>query len=261
MKVMISGMNGTVAPVLAKTLVAAGSTVVPWDRSRVPTDDREAIGDYIHSAHPAWFFHLATGSPDWAEAVAEICAQKNIRFLFTSSVSVFSASQKGPFTIEQPPQPADDYGKYKLECETRIRTANSKALVVRLGWQIGEAPGSNQMVDYLDRTFRSQGQLVASTNWYQACSFLDDTAVSLMSIMKDLPCGLYHLDGNPGLSFYEIVLGLNRMLGEPWIVTPSDSPVQNNLMQDEHVQVSPITQRFLALLKNDQSVFPEKNFR
>ena len=238
-------MNGTVAPVLASTLVAAGHTVIPWDRALVPTDNRGAITDFIRSENPGWFFHLANGSPAWAEAVAEICVKKNIRFLFTSSVSVFSASQQGPFTIEHQPQPDDDYGKYKLECETRIFAVNSKALVVRLGWQIGKAPGGNQMVDYLDRTFRSQGHLVASTNWYQACSFLEDTAVSLMSVMEAFPAGLYHLDGNPGLNFYEIVSGLNLRLGNPWKVVPADSPVQNNLLLDERVRVIPITRQFL----------------
>jgi dTDP-4-dehydrorhamnose reductase len=248
MKVIITGMNGTIAPVLATTLGAAGYTVVPWDRSRVPTDNREAIGDFIHSEHPAGFFHLATGSPDWAETVVQVCKQEEIKFLFTSSVSVFASSQRGPFTVESLPQPDDDYGRYKLDCERRIQAANPGALVVRLGWQIGKAPGGNQMVDYLDRTFKSQGRLVVSTNWYQACSFMEDTAVSLMSIMKTLPGGLYHLDGNPGLSFYEIVLGLNRMLGEPWTVTPADHPVQNNLLLDKKIQVNPVTRHFPAPL-------------
>lgn len=246
MKAIITGLSGTVAPVLARTLVDAGHTVIPWDRSRVPTDNRQAISDFMNSEHPDWFFHLATGSPDWAEAVARVCARQKVKFLFTSSVSVFASAQRGPFTVDSLPQPDDAYGNYKLECEKRVCATHPEALVVRLGWQIGKTPGANHMVDYLDRTFRMESHIAASTNWYQACSFLEDTTGSLKYIMETLTAGVYHVDGNPGLNFYEIAMGLNRLLGEPWIVTPSGSPVQNNLMQDKHFQVSPITHRFPA---------------
>jgi dTDP-4-dehydrorhamnose reductase len=244
LKAIITGIHGTVAPVLARTLAAAGHKIIPWDRSQVATDNRQAVSDFIDSEHPDWFFHLATGSPDWAESMAQVCARQQVKFLFTSSVSVFSAGQRGPFTVDSLPQPDDDYGKYKLECEKRVRAAHPEALVTRLGWQIGITPGANHMVDYLERTFRTEGQLAASTNWYQACAFLEDTADSLQYLMEKLPAGLYHLDGNPGLNFYQIVLGLNRLLANPWIVTPSDTPVQNNLLLDKHLQVSPITRRF-----------------
>lgn len=182
------------------------------------------------------------GSPAWAELVAHICAEQEIKFLFTSSVSVFSASQCGPFTVDILPEPNDDYGRYKLECEQRVQAVCPRALVVRLGWQIGAAPGGNQMVDYLDRTFRTHRKIDASIHWYQACSFLSDTAQSLTHIMQGLPSGLYHLDANPGLNFYEIALGLNRIQGKPWIVNPSATPIQNNRLIDQRVQVSSISE-------------------
>lgn len=244
MKAIITGVNGTVAPVLAKSLMAAGHRVVPWNRAQVPTDNQKAINEFIVNEHPDWFFHLANGSPDWAESAAQACALNRIKFLFTSSVSVFSSAQRGPFTVNSLPQPDDSYGNYKLECEQRVIGSNPDALVVRLGWQIGEAPGANHMVDFLDRTFRSEGRITASVNWYQACSFLADTADSLRHIMDCHSAGIYHLDGNPGLNFYEIALGLNRLFGNPWTVETNDTPNLNNLLRDGRVPVSPITSRF-----------------
>lgn len=64
MKAIITGIHGTVAPVLARTLVAAGHTVVPWYRELVPPDDPQASAAFIAREQPEWFFHLATGSPD-----------------------------------------------------------------------------------------------------------------------------------------------------------------------------------------------------
>lgn len=244
MKALITGLNGTVAPALAQHLSAGGHSIIPWDRSAVAIDNPDAISNFIRQTRPGWFFHIATGSPTWAELAARVCAEEGIKFLFSSSVSVFSASQSGPFTVDIPPEPGDDYGRYKLECEQRVRAAHPGALVARLGWQIGTAPGGNQMVDFLDRAFRERGCIEASIYWYPACSFLPDTARSLAELMQTYPPGLYHLDGNPGLNFHEIATNLNRLQNDRWIVNPSTAPVLNNRMVDPRVQVSPITRRF-----------------
>ena len=243
MKAVITGLNGTVAPVLAANLVEAGYTIIPWDRAVVPIDDPAAGRAFLQHEAPDCFFHIATGSPDWAELAARLCVEQGVDFLFTSSVSVFAATQQGPFTIDDEPQPDDDYGRYKLECERRTRAANPAAQIIRLGWQIGLTPGGNQMVNYLDRTFRTEGELQASRHWYPACSFLTDTAASLRRIRETIPPGLYHLDGNPGLNFYEIVEGLNRLLGEPWRVAAAAEPRQNSRLLDSQVAVTAITER------------------
>lgn len=244
MKAIVTGLNGTVAPYLARALGAAGHTVVPWDRAVIPTDDPRATRDFLRRERPDALCHLATGSPDWAEDVAAACAEAGVAFLFISSVSVFAASQQGPFPVESEPRPEDDYGRYKLACERRVRAAHPEARIARLGWQIGTTPGGNQMVDFLARTFQAEGSIRASRHWFQACSFLDDTADALLRVVTAQPPGLYHADGNPGLSFYEIVTGLNRMLGEPWTVVPTEEPVQNNRLLDARVAVRPITDRF-----------------
>ena len=242
MKALVTGMRGTVAPVLAQALRAGGGTVAPWDRSLHPIDSPAAVRDFIRGEQPDWFCHLAMGSPDWAGWAAETCAANGIPFLYVGSVSVYAAAQTGPFTVQDVPAPDDDYGRYKLECERRVLAAHPRAHVVRIGWQIGDRPGGNQMVDHLDRTHRAHGRIDASTLWFPGCSFLADTADSLVSILR-LPPGLYHLDGNPGLNFFEIAAGLNRRLGEPWTVVPVAGLVQNRRMLDPRVSVAPISRR------------------
>jgi dTDP-4-dehydrorhamnose reductase len=180
---LVTGLKGTVAPVFAKHLAMAGHVITPWDRAVVPVDDFPAIREFIHRTSPDWFFHFATGSPAWAEMVAQVCAEEGVKFLFSSSVSVFSNSQYGPFTVDMPPAATDEYGRYKIECERLVRNANPDAIVARLGWQIGTTSGSNNMVDFLDRTVRTQGYVEASRAWYPACSFLKDTAESMMQLM------------------------------------------------------------------------------
>ncbi len=244
MKAIVTGMNGTVAPALARVLRAAGHEVVAWDRSVVPTDDPEAGRAWIQRERPDWFFHIATGSPDWAEHVARVCAEEGIGFLFTGSVSVYSDAQEGPFTVGDEPHPNDEYGRYKLECERRVRGANPDARVVRIGWQIGTEVGGNHMVSYLDKTFHAEGPISASTTWFPACSFLPDTGQGLLYAIQHLPGGLYHLDSNPGLSFYQIAEGLNQLQGSPWTVNPAPEPTWNKRMVDERLPVRSLTEWF-----------------
>ena len=246
MKALVTGMNGTVAPALAQALAKAGYAIVPWDRSVHPVDNPEAVRVFIRCEKPDLFCHAAMGGPDWAEWAARTCAEDRVPFLYTSSVSVYAAAQSGPFAIRDIPLPDDDYGRYKLECERRVRAAHPAAHIARLGWQIGSAPGGNQMVDYLDRAFKEKGQIDASTRWFPGCSFLPDTAESLVKTLK-LPPGLYHLDGNPGLNFFEIASGLNRLLGNPWKVVSVAGLVQNHRMLDPRVPVASIARHFPTL--------------
>ncbi|MFM8232056.1 MAG: sugar nucleotide-binding protein, partial [Chthoniobacterales bacterium] len=123
-KVIITGMNGTVAPVLAEELRGRGCEVVAWDRGAVAPDDREAVARFIREVKPSAIVHCAMGSAQWAEDMARVCAEEGSKFLYVSSASVYGTQQQGPFTIDDVPEPCDDYGRYKLECEQRVRAAN-----------------------------------------------------------------------------------------------------------------------------------------
>lgn len=239
-------MHGTVAPVLAQALSACGYAIVPWDRVGHPVDHPDAVRFFIRCEKPDVFCHLALGPPAWAEWAARACAETDVPFLYVGSGSVYSAAQTGPFAVADVPAPNDDYGRYKLECERRVQAAHPRAHVARIGWQIGNAPGGNQMVDWLDRVSRAHGRVEASARWFPACSFLADTAASLVHVVRSLPPGLYLLDGNPGMDFFQIANALNRLHGDPWKVTAVASPVQNHLMRDSRVPVVSIARRFSA---------------
>jgi dTDP-4-dehydrorhamnose reductase len=233
-----------VAPVVARVLEDHGHDIIAWDRSKVAVDDESAVLKFLGDHDPDWFFHIATGSPDWVLLITKLCAQKQIKLLYTSSASVFSPHQRGPFKVSDIPQPEDDYGCYKLHCEKLIRKHHPDAIIARLGWQISDTPGSNNMIDYLHKQFTENGQIEASRNWFPACAFLEDTAMALYQLMFRFPTGLYHLDGNPGLSFYEIASQLNTLHGEKWQVTSADVPAMNNRLLDDRISVKFISDRY-----------------
>jgi len=244
MRAILTGLNGTVAPVMARHLQGEGHQVIGWDRRRIPVDDETMISEFLEGHQPEWFFHFATGSPEWSEQIAKTCHTLKIKLIFTSSVSVFSSSQQGPFKVNELPKPDDDYGHYKFHCETVIRKVNPEAIIARLGWQIGDAPGSNTMIDYLHQLDTRQGQIEASRNWFPACAFLEDTAASLYQLMKNFPTGLYHLDANPGLHFYDIVKNITHLQQRKWRIIPAIDPVINNRLLDDRIKVKSIVEHF-----------------
>ena len=229
-------MNGTVAPALAGELRTRGGTVLAWDRRVVPPDDDQAVDRHVRETAPTALAHCGTGDPRWAEHLAGCCGRMGVGFLFTSSVSVFGPHQPGPHGVDALPQPHDDYGRYKLECERRVLSANPKACVVRLGWQIALRPGGNQMAEHFMRRHAEQGFVEASTRWFQACSFVEDTARVLADLLERPSAGIHHLDGNPGWDMHRIVQALNREMGGTWDVRPTQDLCLNNLMRDDRLR-------------------------
>lgn len=242
MRWIVTGMNGTVAPALAAALRARGDEVIAWDRSRVPTDDEGAMRAFLDEVRPDGLCHLAMGSPEWAATMARLCAERGAQFLYTSSVSVFGPEQRAPLGVEVVPTATDDYGRYKRECERVVAAANPEAIIPRLGWQIGQGPGSNTMTDHLARG-AAAGRIEASTAWFPSSAFLQDTAAALVALLERGEGGLFHVEGNPGLSFYEIATRLARTLGMGWEIVPSDAFAMDNRMVDLRVAVRPITER------------------
>jgi dTDP-4-dehydrorhamnose reductase len=249
-KVILTGMGGTVAPVVAAELRRRGYTTVRWHKEEVSPTDEAACVRFIESESPDWIAHIATGPEEWCTTIARECARRGTGLIHTGSVSVYSGKQVGPFAVTDDPDPDDDYGRYKLRCEGLIFNACPEAIIARIGWQIGDAlpaPGGtykNHMVHFFARKAAEQeGRVEASDQWTPGSSFLDDTAAALADLMERREPGLYHVDGNPGLTFFEITRRLARLHDTGWNVVPSHDRAGSSRMVDPRVLVRSIEDR------------------
>jgi dTDP-4-dehydrorhamnose reductase len=238
-KILLTGMNGTLAPVLAEELRRRGVEVVGWDRGVASPDDRVMVERFVRETKPSALIHCAMGGPQWSEDMARVCAEEGITFLYISSASVYGTQQYGPFTVYDTPEPSDDYGRYKLECEQRVRAVNPDVRIARIGWQIALRRGGNQMTEYLAQRQAEDGHIAASAEWFPACSFLADTARTLADVIG-LSSGLYLLDGNPGWSFRDIAAALNAAMGGKWDVRSTQEFRWNNRMIDSGLWIKSI---------------------
>lgn len=244
MRILITGSHSVFGPQLVHLLQQQGMDVVTWNRAAVSPLDASAGARFMAEVRPDGVFHLAVGPIAWAEQVAAHSHHLGAAFVFTSSVSVFSGRQAGPFGPEAIPEPDDDYGRYKRATEQAVLQAHPRACVVRLGWQIGEEPGSNTMLDYLEKTHARSGVISASVNWWQACSFVGDTAQALLEVLNLRASGIYHVDSNPGYTFHHIVTGLNQRHGGRWTVMTAEEPRLDNRLLETRLRVRPLSDYF-----------------
>lgn len=251
MRVLVTGLRGTVGRALEARLRADDIEVVGWNRDEVPIDNYDAMDRFVGEIAPDAIANLAIASQptgreneqwlvnhEWPSELAWIARQRSIKFLHTSTVSVFDSA--GPFTVESIPDAGDGYGCVKRLAEARVIAQNPDAVVVRLGWQIGDAPGSNNMIDHFDRQAREHGHIEASALFLPACSFLPDTADALVRAL-DAPAGLYMIDGNEGWTHHKIARALAAKHG--WSIVETLEPARDERMIDARLGVASLKTR------------------
>lgn len=242
MRTMMTGASGAVGRGLKHYLESQGDTVITWNRQQTPIDDYAAMEDFVRAEKLDVLFHLATASTptgreneswlvnyEWTSELAWICRVLNVRFVFTSSVMVFTDFAKGPFTPDSQPDASEGYGYEKRRAEERVLQQNPNAVVARIGWQIGEQAGGNHMVDFFERQMQQEGHISASTRWYPACSFITDTAAALVRLANGA-AGLYLVDSNTRWTFYEIATALNTRHGNRWKILSNEDFVYDQRM-------------------------------
>lgn len=259
MNAIITGASGAVGSGLKQFLEAQGETVVPWDRLQTPIDNYAAMESFVRMEQPDVIFHLATASKPtgrdnegwwvnihWTSELAWICRQLGVRFVFTSSVMIFTNQAVGPFTPHTVPDASEGYGYEKLQAEQRALSQNPDAVVARLGWQIGERAGSNNMLDFFERQMQENGEIRASQRWYPACSFITDTASALVGLAQQ-PGGVYMVDSNERWTFYEIASALNAVHQQQWKIIPTSDFVYDQRMVDPRVVIPALNVRLPLL--------------
>ncbi len=254
MRILITGLNGSLAPHLARVARAHAHEVIGWDRGAVSPDDAAAGDTFLHNTQPDAIAHLGFGSEDWAARLASWAAANDRAFVFTSTAMVFDHLPDGPHRVNDERTAKDDYGRYKIRCEDAIRAANPAACIARIGWQIdvdddGHARGNN-MLAALDQQQASDGRIRASTAWRPACSLMSDTALALLQLIEQRGEGVVHLDSNEdsALNFYELVASLKvRFARASWIIEPHAEYVHDQRLiasECSAVRIAPLSARF-----------------
>lgn len=241
MKILITGLNGTLAPRLAQAARAAGHEVIGWNRAAVDPDNEKLSEAWLHAQSVDAIAHLGMGSARFAGFLAARCHN----LLFTSTAMVFDHRPDGPHDVTDSRTARDDYGRYKISCEDAILLASATPVIARIGWQIDPTQPGNNMLMALDEWQRRDGRVAASRAWTPACSFMTDTAAALLALIERPLPGVHHLDSNAqeGWLFDEVARALAQAFGRDWRVEPNDDYSHDQRLVGGACQLPPLSER------------------
>lgn len=245
MKILITGLNGTLAPRLAQAARAAGHQVIGWDRAAVDPDDEALSAAWLSAQAVDAVAHLGMGSARFAGWLAERCHN----LLFTSTAMVFDHRPDGPHDAADARTAQDDYGRYKIECENAILLASETPVIARIGWQIDPTQPGNNMLMALDDWQKREGRVAASRAWIPACSFMNDTAAALLALIERPLPGVHHLDSNAeeAWPFDDVARALARDFGRAWRVEAHEDYRHDQRLVGGPTRLPPLSERLARL--------------
>ncbi|MCH4889479.1 sugar nucleotide-binding protein [Acidaminobacter sp. JC074] len=247
MKAIITGMNGTLAPYVYDYFESKTCELIVWERQHVPIDDPDKIKNFISEHQPDIFLHIATGPVEWIKQIIDCISDYSIPLVFISSEAVFNGSE-GPHTTADNLKAKDDYGRYKIHCESIInKYYKENTYIIRLGWQIAYHTHKNNMLAFLV----TEGHVKASEDWILATSFMPDTAKAIYKIIKHHPTGTYHLDSNQdNMSFYELVCHLKEIFKLPIDIEKTNTFKHNNRLLSDQPYICSLKESMATYKKN-----------
>jgi dTDP-4-dehydrorhamnose reductase len=134
--------------------------------------------------------------------LAEICAQKNARFIHISTDYIFGGEKRAPYTEGDAAKPISVYGESKREGERRALQANDQALVVRVSWVFG--PDRPSFVDWAIGQAREREEVKAIADKWATPTYTLDLAAWLRPLIENPGAtGILHLANGGECSWQE----------------------------------------------------------
>jgi dTDP-4-dehydrorhamnose reductase len=113
--------------------------------------------------------------------LAEICGEKQARFVHISTDYVFDGAKRAPYTEEDEARPISVYGESKREGERRALEANARSLIVRVSWVFG--PDRPSFVDWAIGQARVRDDVKAIADKWATPTYTLDLATLLLPLV------------------------------------------------------------------------------
>ncbi|MDO5978857.1 dTDP-4-dehydrorhamnose reductase [Flavivirga spongiicola] len=153
-----------------------------------------------------------------AKNLAEACKECNTVLIHISTDYVFDGEKAGPYTVEDEPNPINEYGKSKLLGEQYIQDTLDKYFIIRTSWLYSKKYGNNFYKTILERTKTEQELHI--TNEQIGCP-TDTVNLSqyILELLKKKKCnfGIHHFCDEGAMTWYgfaEQILVEHQLLTE-----------------------------------------------
>lgn len=234
-RILITGVSGLLGINLAQETLA-GHTIIGVDRgklTRAPFDvlkldlaTSTAVDYAIDFARPDWVINCAAladldaceNTPNLARLLnidlpaklAQSCKARSIPLVHISTDAVFDGEKDGYYTEDDLPNPLGVYSQTKLEGERAVLSENPGALVARVnffGWSLS---GKRSLAEFFHHNLTHHISMSGFTDVIFCPMLVNDTARTLLKMLKKEMKGLYHLVGPQAMSKYQFGVEIAR---------------------------------------------------
>lgn len=144
--------------------------------------------------------------------ISNSCKENNSKLIHFSSDFVFNTHTKKKFTEEDLPNPANYYGKTRLDAEKIVLDASQNNTVLRtaviFGWH-----KKSRFTNWIIESLQNHEFVTPHNDQYNTPTLVDDLAKVILKILEQNISGLYHAAGKTCLSRYdfsrELAIGFN----------------------------------------------------
>ncbi|MEY3367013.1 MAG: hypothetical protein RI973_168 [Bacteroidota bacterium] len=192
------------------------------DHLRLDLERKDEVWRTLKQLRPDAVFHLAAcSSTNYCEEnpeasrqtnvsgtahLSEMCADRKIRLVFTSSEQVFDGLCSS-YCEEDTPSPGNEYGRQKLEAEKLIGAIYPDACIARIAVLFDLAGSSNK--GFLQQWLESWQAFLPVTAFHDEIrSFLSAMSAveGLFKLLEQDARGIFHLGGETAMSRYDFAL-------------------------------------------------------
>ncbi|MBA6313757.1 dTDP-4-dehydrorhamnose reductase [Cellulophaga baltica] len=135
--------------------------------------------------------------------LALACKENNVCLIHISTDYVFDGEKLEPYTIEDTPNPINEYGKSKLAGEKYIQEILDKYYIVRTSWLYSKIHGNNFYKTILQKA--KQGEIIKVTDEQIGCPTdtvnLTTLIISFIS-RKPKSFGIIHFSDNVPMNWF-----------------------------------------------------------
>lgn len=231
-KVLIIGKNGRMGAALARRYEPSRE-VMSWGRSELDLLDLTAVREKTGTTDFQTLIYTAgVTNVDYCEdhedeafctngeaprILAEICAEKEARFIHVSTDYVFDGKSTVPLDETAPARPLSVYGRSKLAGEQAVLSVSGDFLVIRVSWLFG--PDKPSFPDMILKRAMISDHVEAISDKVSCPTYSEDFAEWVEPMLDDKRyCGLLHLCNSGSTSWQnygQATLDIAASLGIP----------------------------------------------
>jgi dTDP-4-dehydrorhamnose reductase len=228
-RVLVTGASGFLGWNLCHDLTNKWQVYGTWQKNRILNDSCLAgrcdltnyleVSSALDEIKPTLVFHLAAQSqpnrcaedPDLSRRInldaavnlAGLCADRNIRYVFTSTDLVFDGL-KGNYNESSPVNPISHYGEQKALAEEGIRDKHGNAIICRMPLMYGKSPaGASSFLDDMLAKLNKNEKLNLFTDEFRSIAYAGCAVQGLLLAEKE-SLKLIHLGGPESISRFSV---------------------------------------------------------